>query len=126
MDAHFREYLAAVAGMQDVYGERGDDHPTEFHDDTVPAFAQNRDQPISPSDHLRVRIDDLRRSGNRHVAASRGEWPPRSIAQPSGPIQRRPPLDERLPHPMKAEPNTRCSADKASGSRWRKTPIGRS
>jgi hypothetical protein len=39
MDAHFREYLAAVAGMQDVYGERGDDHPTEFHDDTVPAFA---------------------------------------------------------------------------------------
>ena len=28
---------AAVGGMQDVYGERGDDHPTDFHDDTVPA-----------------------------------------------------------------------------------------
>jgi hypothetical protein len=39
MDAHFQEYLAAVTGMQDVYGERSDDHPTEFHDDTVPAFA---------------------------------------------------------------------------------------
>lgn len=37
MDAHFRDYLAAVAGMQDLYGERGEDHPTEFHDDTVPA-----------------------------------------------------------------------------------------
>jgi hypothetical protein len=37
MDAHFREYLAAVGGMQDLYGERGDDHPTDFHDDTVPA-----------------------------------------------------------------------------------------
>ena len=38
MDAHFREYLAAMAGMQDVYGDRSDDHPTEFHDDTVPAL----------------------------------------------------------------------------------------
>lgn len=37
MDAHFNEYLAAVAGMQDVYGHRGDEHPTEFHDDTPPA-----------------------------------------------------------------------------------------
>lgn len=32
MDAHFNEYLAAVAGMHDLYGERGDDHPTDFHD----------------------------------------------------------------------------------------------
>lgn len=31
MDAHFREYLAAVAGMSDLYGERGDDHPSDFH-----------------------------------------------------------------------------------------------
>ena len=31
MDAHFREYLAAIAGMADVYGESGDDCPTEFH-----------------------------------------------------------------------------------------------
>ena len=39
MDPHFRDYLAAVAAMQEIYGERGDDHPTDFHDDTVPAFA---------------------------------------------------------------------------------------
>lgn len=39
MDAHFDEYLAAVGGMQDVYGHRGDDHPTEFHDD-VPAVVE--------------------------------------------------------------------------------------
>lgn len=31
MDAHFNEYLAAVVGMQELYGERPDDHPTEFH-----------------------------------------------------------------------------------------------
>jgi hypothetical protein len=36
MDAHFNEYLAAVCGMQDVYGHRGDDHPTEFHADVAP------------------------------------------------------------------------------------------
>jgi hypothetical protein len=35
MDAHFHEYLAAVAAMRDLYGERGDDHPTEFHDVTT-------------------------------------------------------------------------------------------
>jgi len=32
MDAHFHEYLAAVAGMQEVYGEPQDGQPTEFHD----------------------------------------------------------------------------------------------
>lgn len=32
MDAHFHEYLAAVAAMSELYGERGEDHPTEFHD----------------------------------------------------------------------------------------------
>ncbi len=37
MDAHFNEYLAAVAGMRDVYGEAGEERPTDFHDDTVPA-----------------------------------------------------------------------------------------
>jgi hypothetical protein len=39
MDAHFNEYLAAVAGMQELYGDRGEDHPTEFHDDCVAADA---------------------------------------------------------------------------------------
>lgn len=39
MDAHFNEYLAAVAGMQELYGDRGEDHPTEFHDDCVTADA---------------------------------------------------------------------------------------
>lgn len=31
MDAHFPEYLAAIAGMHDIYGDFGDDHPSEFH-----------------------------------------------------------------------------------------------
>lgn len=39
MDAHFSEYLAAVIGMQDVYGERSDEHPTEFHDGCVAPVA---------------------------------------------------------------------------------------
>jgi hypothetical protein len=33
MDPHFPEYLAAIAGMRDVYGDRPDEHPTEFHED---------------------------------------------------------------------------------------------
>ena len=31
MDAHFREYVAAVSGMQETYGEPDDNSPTEFH-----------------------------------------------------------------------------------------------
>jgi hypothetical protein len=31
MDAHFREYLGAIAGMQELYGDRPDDCPTDFH-----------------------------------------------------------------------------------------------
>lgn len=37
MDAHFNEYLAAVVGMQELYGDGGDDRPTEFHDDCAAA-----------------------------------------------------------------------------------------
>ncbi len=39
MDPHFNEYLAAIAGMHEVYGDRPEDQPTEFHDDreTLPA-----------------------------------------------------------------------------------------
>jgi hypothetical protein len=33
MDPHFHEYLAAIAGMHEIYGERPEDHPTEFHED---------------------------------------------------------------------------------------------
>jgi len=33
MDPHFNEYLAAITGLHDVYGERPDDRPTEFHAD---------------------------------------------------------------------------------------------
>lgn len=40
MDAHFNEYLAAVAGMQDLYGHPADDHPTEFHEEVVPSAAE--------------------------------------------------------------------------------------
>jgi len=32
MDAHFHEYLAAIAGMHDIYGDFGDDHPSDFHE----------------------------------------------------------------------------------------------
>ena len=43
MDPHFHEYQAAIAGMHDVYGDRPDEHPTEFHEDhasVVPAAPQ--------------------------------------------------------------------------------------
>jgi hypothetical protein len=39
MDSHFNEYLAAVAGMQEVYGHPADDHPTDFHEPAEPAPA---------------------------------------------------------------------------------------
>jgi len=42
MDAHFNEYLAAVAGMHEIYGETvdaEDGRPVDFHDDTVAATA---------------------------------------------------------------------------------------
>ena len=32
MDAHFHEYLAAIAGMHDIYGDAGDEHPSDFHE----------------------------------------------------------------------------------------------
>lgn len=37
MDPHFNEYLAAIAGMHELYGERPEDHPTEFHADDASA-----------------------------------------------------------------------------------------
>jgi len=33
MDPHFHEYLAAIAGMHEIYGDRPEDHPTDFHDE---------------------------------------------------------------------------------------------
>jgi hypothetical protein len=36
MDPHFSEYLAAIAGMHDIYGEAPDDRPTEFHEVSEP------------------------------------------------------------------------------------------
>ncbi len=39
MDAHFHEYLAAITGMQDIYGDVGDDHPSDFHQPSVCAAA---------------------------------------------------------------------------------------
>ena len=40
MDPHFNEYLAAIAGMHDIYGDRSDDHPTDFHDDHAGVVAE--------------------------------------------------------------------------------------
>jgi hypothetical protein len=39
MDPHFNEYLAAIAGMHDIYGDRPEDHPTDFHEDHASAVA---------------------------------------------------------------------------------------
>ena len=50
MDAHFQEYLAAIAGMQDIYGDAGDGHPSEFHE---AAEAATSDAP-SRGDRLTV------------------------------------------------------------------------
>ena len=46
MDAHFAEYLAAVEGMQEIYGEREEGFPTEYHDDSVPAI-----ETVSAAEH---------------------------------------------------------------------------
>jgi len=35
MDPHFNEYLAAIAGLRDIYGERPEDQPTEFHEEAA-------------------------------------------------------------------------------------------
>lgn len=40
MDPHFHEYLAAITGMHDVYGDRTDEHPTEFHDEREGAVVE--------------------------------------------------------------------------------------
>lgn len=34
MDPHFHEYLAAIAGLNEVYGDHPDDTATEFHADS--------------------------------------------------------------------------------------------
>ena len=39
MDPHFNEYLAAVAGMHDVYGEPPCEGTSEFHDSLGTALA---------------------------------------------------------------------------------------
>lgn len=49
MDAHFNEYLAAVAGMQDLYGHPAEDHPTEFHDDVTPSAVAVEPEPSAPT-----------------------------------------------------------------------------
>ena len=49
MDAHFSEYLAAVAGMQDLYGHPADDHPTEFHNDVTPSAVAGEPAPTAPT-----------------------------------------------------------------------------
>lgn len=54
MDPHFNEYLAAVAGMQDIYGETVDSRPTEFHDDSVPATDEAADIGVVTGSHWDV------------------------------------------------------------------------
>ena len=54
MDPHFNEYLAAIAGMHDVYGEKTDDHPTEFHEvsETLVAVLHRAHRDCDPSEDL--------------------------------------------------------------------------
>ena len=40
MDPHFNEYLAAVAAMRELYGEAGDEQPTEFQQAAVAEMAE--------------------------------------------------------------------------------------
>jgi hypothetical protein len=46
MDPHFAEYLAAVAGMHDTYGEPHCDGTSEFHDEPVATAAT---EPVVPA-----------------------------------------------------------------------------
>ncbi|MFN5755927.1 MAG: hypothetical protein ACK54F_08210 [Planctomycetia bacterium] len=49
MDAHFNEYLAAVAGMHEIYGDSvdaEDGRPVDFHDDTAAATAAVSDHAV--------------------------------------------------------------------------------
>jgi hypothetical protein len=44
MDPHFHEYLAAVAGMHDVYGGPLDEGPSDFHgDEPVEGLAEQHE-----------------------------------------------------------------------------------
>ena len=40
MDAHFQEYLAAIAGMHDIYGDSAHHRPSEFHETAQTPTAQ--------------------------------------------------------------------------------------
>lgn len=54
MDAHFAEYVAAVDSMQELYGERADGLPSDFHPDPEQGAAEPSDPATldpSPLDH---------------------------------------------------------------------------
>ena len=40
MDPHFHEYLAAIEGMHDIYGDRLNEHSTESHDGRADVVAE--------------------------------------------------------------------------------------
>ena len=46
MDPHFNEYLAAVAGMHDTYGEPPCDGTSEFHEEQAEPVAS---EPVTPA-----------------------------------------------------------------------------
>lgn len=49
MDAHFHEYLAAVAGMQEFYGHPTEEQPTEFHVDVAASGIVDPAAPLATS-----------------------------------------------------------------------------
>ncbi len=49
MDPHFHEYLAAVAGMQDLYGEPPHEGETEFHGEPAAFGSAEMAEPFAES-----------------------------------------------------------------------------
>lgn len=47
MDPHFNEYLAAIAGMHDIYGDRPEEHPTDFHVGSASAGVEQAAVPVA-------------------------------------------------------------------------------
>jgi len=54
MDAQFNEYLAAVAGMRDTYGEAGDIRAIRHHDDSVPSTTEGDEIEAEAGSHWDV------------------------------------------------------------------------
>ena len=50
MDPHFNEYLAAIAALNETFGERTDDHPSDFHAPECHPSSLHDDRAVLPAD----------------------------------------------------------------------------